>query len=260
MKAQRRHELQQNVLGAELSKIAGFIKAHSNLLAWLLLLAVVVFFVWWWVSNSRARARAEMEAEYVNLVLQPNPELKPEERLDKLKDLARRDSDKHRAAMENYEIGREYAARMLFAGSETERKNLAEQANQYYRIVIDKYPEVRVAVAKARLGLGKVAEGLGEFNTARTEYQTVAGMTDMAGNPLVDIANESIAALDQLETPVRMATTAPSTQPATSSAPASHAASGPATGPAAVPATKAAPTPAKAPLSRPASAASAGSG
>ena len=219
MKSQRRHELQENILGQELGKFVAFIRAHANALSWgLLALAVVVLVGALWYKHSKSQ-EAQLRADF-DAVVRMQSDLAPTERIARMKDLLARDTDKMRLAIVAYEIGREYATKMLMAPQE-EKKALADQAADYYRMVIEKYPAQYVSAAKSHLGLAKVHESTGDFKSAESEYQDVMQMSALsAGYPLVEFANEARAALDELKQPVVFATTAPSTEPTTTSAPA----------------------------------------
>jgi len=238
MKSQRRHELQKNVLNVELAKIMEFLKAKGNYLSWgLLIVAVIVLAGVLWHRHSSSQG-AEYQLEYDRLVMGQGleAELKPDERLDRLQRLAANDSDPVRAAMENYNVGNEYAQKMLVGANDAERKSFADQAIAYYRSIIEKYPKQRLMVAKAHLGMAKVDESIKDFDGAGREYDAMIGMMDLANYPLMQFARDAKTAMDQLKTPVVMASTAPSTQPATSSAPASRPAGGAESMPASVPA------------------------
>jgi tetratricopeptide (TPR) repeat protein len=229
MKSERRHELQENILSHGLAQTVDFCRRNANALSWGALgVAVLVLLAALWYRYSSGQ-NEKLQYEFSTLVLMPQQEMKPEERLDKLKDLAKRDSNEQRLAAVTYEIGREYAFRALVA-PEIDRKALSDQASSYFTQVIQKYAKENLLVAKAHLGLAKLAETQGDFNTAQAQYQAVLNMASVSDYPVAVLAKEAREAMEQFRQPIVFATTAPSTQPTTTSAPAS--ASAPASGPA----------------------------
>jgi hypothetical protein len=207
MKAQRRHELQHNVLYSELNKSIEFVRQRRTYIVWGIVLVLLAVLVVWYSVNKSRRAHSELQMTYDRLVMMPN--VPPQEFLDGMKTLADSD-DKRIAVLATVQVGKCCLAQFTAAGgavADPRQKALADQAGAYFRRVLQKYPDQRLAVAAAHLGLGRLAESEGDFATATEEYQAVTAMTDLAGTPMATDARIALAQLDQIKSPVRMATT-----------------------------------------------------
>lgn len=209
MKAQRRHELQHNVLDAELAKGVAFVQKNRTILVWgVVLVAAAVLAVTYAVRSARNKARSLQET-YDRLVLSAS--VSPQEFLDGMKSLAE-SSDKRLAALATVQVGKFYAAQLVGAGgnmADPRQRDMYDQAAAYYRRVIERFPTQTIAVAEAHLGLGRLAESAGDFPTAAKEYQTVKDMADLAGSPPLARAAEAMERLDRIQSPVAMASTRP---------------------------------------------------
>ena len=207
MKAQRRHELQQNVLDAELAKGVDFLRRRRTAIVWgVVLVVAAVLLLAYGVSSARNRHRA-VQAKYDRLTM--SPAVTGQEFLDGMKSLAEAD-DKAIAALATVQVGKFYAAQFAQAGgvvADPQQKDLADQAAAYYRRAIDSFPGQRLAAGEAHLGLARLAEGQGDFATAVKEYQSIAGMADLMGTPTALAARDGLSRIDRIKTPVRMATT-----------------------------------------------------
>lgn len=207
MKAQRRHELQHNVLDAELTKGIEFLRRRRTPIVWSVVLAALAILVVTYAVRSAQNKERSLQATYDRLASLVT--VTPQEFLDGMKSLAE-SSDRHLAAMATVQVGKYYAAQFSAAGGESSdprQRDLSGQAAAYYRRAIEKFPGERLAVAEAHLGLGRLAEGSSDFTTAAQEYKTVKGMADLAGTPVLLEATEALNRLDRITAPVRMATT-----------------------------------------------------
>ena len=237
MKSRRRHELQQNVLQVELSQVWDFLRKKGNYLAWgSLVAAAIVLVVVWYVRKVRAEAQA-VQTQFTRLsMMSSGPE-----RLAGFEELAAKESHPTWAALSTVRVAGEYAMQLILRWptlSGAERQELRRQAEAYYRRVLEKFPRQELAAAKARFGLGKLAENWGELEAARSEYQMIRQMAGLAGYPIVGAAEQALARMDQFRGRVYMPTTAealtrPTSGPA--SGPATRPASGPASAPASAP-------------------------
>ncbi len=233
MKSRRRHELQENVLALEIGKVAEFLKKRGSHLATGVLLAALVLFGYVFVSRRSRAKQASLQRQW-DLAL--SGDLKPDERVGTLADLAEQDDNERIAALAGVELGYHYALQSLAAKEGSERIALAEKAGQWYLLTIEKFPKQELAVAKAYYGIGKLRESVRQFKGAAEAYRKAKSFADLAGQPVTRLAEVALRELTVLQAPVRMATTAPATQPA--SAPATLPASAPATLPASRPATQ----------------------
>lgn len=225
MKAQRRHELQQNVLDAKLANGAQFLKKHSNKISLAILVIAVLVFAVVYMIRSQTSAKARVQAEFEAVMA--NPGLGVDERAKRLADLAAQSTDEFIAAMAWVTLGNDSAAKAVLSagrGSEDARRQF-QLARDYYGKAAG-YREHPLPVAMAHLGLAKLAEGQGDLARAREEYQRVVAMTQLADQPVVARAQESLKQLDTIKDPVVMATTVPAEESA--SQPTSAPTSGPA--------------------------------
>lgn len=216
MKAQRRHELQENVLKSQLRRSVDFVKGHSNLFAWGLLVVAIAVLAWVLYDRSVASKNAEYARQYLKLCVFEDQDMTPDALRSAREELFKNDSDPQRRCGVAWMLAISYAQEAML-GKEKEQNN--RKATEWYKKIIDEFSKQRLIVAKAHLGLGKLAESAGDLEKAREEYQFVVNMTDLKGCPVLDVAGADMESLVQLRQPVPMATTAPSTQPATSTAP-----------------------------------------
>lgn len=274
MKAKRRHDLKQNVLNAELAKGVQFLRKRGTQIAWgVLIVAVVIFGIVYYRSRTRS-ATENVQTRFQNaLWLAENPQrardsaqASEESLIKEFRELSEQTDVERVAALATVEVADRYAAQAFAAAglkdAETEQEDLEADATRYYRKAVEKFPGEALAVARARLGLAKLAEGNQQMDAARTEYQAVLAMKGKVPAPLIEMARDCIDQLDTLDlrpmatTAPSKPTTAPATQPATR--PAAQPTSGPSTAPAprkAGPTTRPAPKPApkpKEPASKPA--------
>jgi len=238
MKSQRRHELQENTLIAELGKMVDVLRKRGNLVGWGVLIAALIAMIAVFAWKKSRQGDIELQRKF-DRVMPLKSALSAEERLEGLKELAEQDDDEVKAALATVELGDVYARRMVVAGPNADPaqwKRLADQAAGYYREAINRFGEQDLPLAKAHLGLAKLAESQQDFETAKAEYQAVLKLTALTGQPVMQQAERGMQQLETLSSPVQMATTAPATRPATQpareGAATGQATSGPATMPA----------------------------
>lgn len=220
MKSQRRHELKENVLGSELGKTVEFLKKRGSWIAWGILIAALIALISVYAYKKHRAALYGPLAEY-NAVR--NSRLEPAERMERLEALADQDKNTRIAALASIAYADECAEQALLGGAELpeiDKKSLLEKAGGYYRRVIGDFSDMPVMVARARLGLGKLAESRGDFEAARQEYEAVMRMTKLANHPLASHAKDCLDSLKRLASPAPMAASTPA-EPA--SAPAENA-------------------------------------
>jgi len=246
MKSKRRHELQRNVLDAELGKVIAFIKRRGTLLAGgLLIVAVAVFVIVSLVRGKRGDDEQRQTQFHQALEMRPGDTLDEDRRLDVYKSLAQQTSDPKLASLAAVAVGDVYAT-MLAVGrmqmSDAEAREHADQAAEWYNKVIAEFGDHSLAVAKAHFGLAKLAENRGDLDAAREEYEIIGEMEALlAGQPVQLFALTGANGIDNLVESVRMASTAPAdpnaaSQPADANSPAAPATGSPQSQPASVPA------------------------
>ena len=207
MKARRRHELQHNVLDAELARGVDFLRRRRTLIVWsLVLVAAGILAITYAVRSAQAKERS-LQDTYDRLIT--SPAVTAQEFLDGMKSLAEC-TNKRLAAMATVQVGKYYSAQFLAAGgvwADPRERDLGDQAAAYFHRAIDQFSDHRQVVAEAHLGLGRLAESTGDFAAAAGEYKTVKGMADLVGTPAVTEATEALGRLDRIKAPVRMAST-----------------------------------------------------
>jgi len=215
MKSKRRHELQQNVLDAELGRVIDFLKRRGGQIFWGIVAAAAVVALIVLINNWTTKKALQRQREFVRLT--NDPTLTPEAREDGLIRLASA-SDDRVAAMAWIRLGNQSVGRMVLQEGkipQEELAGLAEQAEEAYRKVLAKFPDRPIQVAQAHLGLGRLAEARGDPAAARQEYQAVLAMIDMAGYPAGLQARESLAILAASPGQIPLATSRPADTPAT---------------------------------------------
>jgi len=216
MKAKRRHELQHNVLDSELGQLLGFFKRKGNQLAWGVLIIVAIVFAGVYLYRQSQAKKLQVQTEYSQYLQSRAP---VDEQIEGFKTLAAQDTDERIAALSCVQIGSLSAKKMLTDTlTDDQRQTLADQADEYYRLVVNSFPQQKPAVAQARLGLGKLAEGRGEYAAAKEHYLAVETMSELTGQPVLAEAKASLKRLNSLKAPIRMSTSIPATAPATTSA------------------------------------------
>lgn len=215
MKAKRRHELQENVLGIELGKLVDFLKRRGNHLAIAVLAVALIFLLIFYLRySSRAKAQG-IQVKWDRAV---TAEMNSDERVKALTELTGQKDDPRLAALAGVQLGYEYARRLLAATDDAQRLAMTERASEWYQRTIQDFPREDLAVGKAHLGLARLAEGQRQLNYAADEYRKVLAMASLAGHPVAHLAEAGLRGLKALEAPVHLATTMPGSQAATARA------------------------------------------
>ena len=210
MKSTRRHELQHNALDAELAKIVGFFKKHGTKLSWGVLVLALVALGWVWWTRKATAQRVEVQNRYTRLTqLTASSETYDQELINGFKSLSEQDTVRWVAADSLLKLGRIYATLALLGNEKSQRDEAIPQARKYYQRVIDGFGDFPPFVAAAHVGLGKLAEGQGDFESARGSYKTVLDMPALTGYPVLQQARQASSQLGTFQTPVRLATTMP---------------------------------------------------
>jgi len=212
MKAKRRHELHQNALDAELHKIIGFFKRYGTWIGWGALIVALVVLVVVYLARQREHRDLQLRQD-LNAAMSESPDITPEDRLARLQALAAQTDSKPIAAEALVALGDTYARQALSAEAGAERTSYLDRAAEAYSRLVAEFGEEPVFVAKAHIGLAKLAETRRDFQAARAEYNAVLAIPAVQGLPAVAVARQSLGQLSSLEQPVPMATTLP-TQPA----------------------------------------------
>ena len=219
MKAQRRHELKHNTLDAELVKILDYLKKHVKGIILAILAIVAAISVGWSVVRNRAAAVSVPRQQYDHLKsLDTSTADGRSTALAGFEELSTQTGNAHIAAMACVEAG-DICALQQVTGDFV--SGAFDKAQKHYQRVIDEFSDNPAATGRAYLGLARLAEGKGNFAVARDHYQQVVGLGDQTSLLATNSAKSALAALADLEKPIRLATTRPvqpTTQPATAPA------------------------------------------
>jgi len=264
MKTERRHELKHNSLDAELVKVLDYLKKHAKGISLTILGIVAAISVATVVIRNRAHAISAPRAHYDHL--KTLNIFTTEGRTAALKgfeELADQDGNEQVAALACVEAG-DICVRQQMTGDPAPGSR--DRARKHYQRVVNEFGDFPLATGRAYLGLARLAEGDGKFAAAREHYQRVVGLGARTSVLAVNAAKKGLAALSDLEKPIRLATTRPvipiiepdppTTQPATapSTAPATAPTTQPATAPSTAPTTRPATVPITTPTTQPATA------
>jgi hypothetical protein len=207
MKAQRRHELQQNVLDAELARGIEFVRQRRTYIIWGVVLATLAILAVTYVIRSTHNKERSLQTRYDQLI--SSPAVTPQQFVDGMKSLAESSSGRL-AGLATIQVGKFYAAQFSAVGGEADdprQRALRDQAAAYFQRGLERFSSYPLVVAEAHLGLGRLAEGTGDFATAAKEYKLIAQVPGLAGTPQPIEAALALDRLDRIKTPVRMATT-----------------------------------------------------
>ena len=261
MKSTRRHELHENVLAVELTRIADFLKRRGSHLATGVLVAALILFAFVWLRGRSRTRQDELQNQWdqaLALSLQyqwgggaaANIDIK--QLIAALTELAEQDDNERIAALASVEVGFHFARQALLSTDKNQRAALTTQAGNWYGQVISNFPEQHLASAKAYYGLGKLQEGVGQLDKAAQSYAKARSFSGVEGQPVALFATAAERQLERFKTErVRMASTAPAPKPEPTTAPTTAPATAPASQPSAPPA-PIPPMPIPAPTTQPA--------
>ncbi len=206
MKSERRHELRENELAKDLGIAGEFVKNHlRGLITGLIVFVAALFLGFALVGQWRESRQNEWVDFYV---LSFSTQIDPAESRQNLHGLAEGTSQETLAAWANVRIGDLAYVEITNKRPDLSDEQLAklrQEGASAYQTVIDRYGVQARAVAKAYLGLGRLAETFDDFKVARDAYKAAADR-EVAGARLA--AGEALARMNAMGTapePVQMA-------------------------------------------------------
>lgn len=273
MKAQRRHELQENELAKVIKRAPSFWQqSGGKLLAVLIAILVIALLIRFRISSNReareqaieglSNARAlidELRATAMMAGFEPTSALNRKQYFNEanniLGEVTRLTDDRRLVAEAQLARGDlnwvaatlpEIPAAATQPSMQFNSKELLGSAAEAYRTVADSYSDIPQTAVAARLSLGAIAEERRQWDDAKAIYEKVAG--DAKDQPAyAELARARLQILDQLRNPAILATptTLPAipplvAAPATATAPTTAATAIPTTAPVGTPATPAA--------------------
>ncbi len=208
MKAERRHELQENELAKDLGKAEVYVREHfKTVLMGIALLVLVIALILVIIHNRRTARSIELQNFYG---YSDRPAGDAEARLA-LRTLAGETGDDELAAWAWTQAGmmayEDLVARYGELSSE-QREQLAAEAAQALQAGLAEAGDLPSAAARAQLGLGLLAEMRGELDAAEGHYRSAIALS--ASAPVsAGRASERLDRLSQLAEPLNLPTTAP---------------------------------------------------
>jgi hypothetical protein len=201
MKSERRHELQQNELDQELHQLLRWFRRNASRVIWGAILVIgIVVAVILWISNAR-QAEAALQTQFSQTAVFPEPELTHAEKIQKFQELAQTD-DPRIAATAVLKMGNLYLMQTATSTSPMDAVKAGENAVHQFNRVIKEYSRFPSLVGAAYYGLAKEAEGREDWAQAREYYEKVTGMTELKGNPVIELSQGGLAGLPDLKDPV----------------------------------------------------------
>ncbi|MCY2924420.1 MAG: hypothetical protein NT031_03125 [Planctomycetota bacterium] len=204
MKSERRHELKQNDLDAELVKALGFFRTHGRLVGWVVLgLAAVAL---GYVLIQRHGESKELAAQDDFNKLVAGGEAKKDS-LPRMNAIIDGDSNSFRAAYTCAAAGDMLVNSVLAGGADMtpqDRTEALDKGKEYYTKAIEKFSDQPGSAAKACLGLAVTAEqekGLAAARRTLQQWEELASVGPMRQSPLTPPTTQPASLLPQAEMP-----------------------------------------------------------
>jgi len=253
MKAEERHRLKTNRLAELLSETPEYLRKYmTHIITALVILAVAgVVLSWWWSARIKARQERagqlqelinkgelmQLLAAYKNRIeadssnTQGMPKTYNPEAIETgLGTIAEASAGSSVGMMALLQKAQTIRSILLFSDmpiSQQQRQYICQQAQQFYKRLLQEYPRDKSAVGNARLGLGLVAEEEGDWGKAKQIYQEMAADNELAGTIFPMEAQRRLELMSNIEKPIQFAS-APAITPAQPAAGPEQSAPGPA--------------------------------
>ncbi len=224
MKAEERHELQQNDLASWVYTLPYLLKQYGSYVLLVAACCVLSYQLWNYYQTKQEIALQSAWNE-VNDADSPstiNPPAKLRSVIEKF--------DVRPVQAEAYlQLGKFYHDSVLagnpeagYKGVKIKKDAALEQAEAAFKKVISEYTDLPLAAAQAYLQLGAVEESKGDWDAAKRDYQKLIDKAGpYAGTAFASEAQFRLDSLDKFSQPVVFAVAA--SQPATATAPAMRA-------------------------------------
>ena len=220
MKSERRHELQHNDLDMEIGKSIEFFKKYGTRIAWAALVVVSAMVLIGVYRSGQAKQRTATLSEYQSIKAQlsssditfanasDTTDAAYRTLVSRLTDVIDEATLDYITAQACVDLGDLHAVR---AGTQnTENcKDLQAKAASRYNEAIKKYSDNLVVVAKAQMGLARLAESNRDLDTARKMYEAILAVGELANYPIATMAKNSLKGLDEFPAQVIMVSTPP---------------------------------------------------
>lgn len=186
MRSDRRHELQQNELSAQLERVSDTVKQNATLLTSVVVGAIVIVVAGVWFVNQRASAQSEAWSR-----LRPSAETTDTAALLAQYQAVANENVTPAITRSAYlQIGSTAMSELRRNRPQTEAPNperraeLREKAQKAFENVVANPGDDVTALGRALMGLGVLAEDAGKFDDARKFYEKVLAHDVLKTTPI----------------------------------------------------------------------------
>jgi hypothetical protein len=222
MKAEERHELQQNDLKSWLQY--GFpvwIKQNGSYVLLAIALIILGFQLWNYMERNR---QAKVQSAINELVSLAEPST--ENRIFKLQNIVDQNDSKPIRAIALRDLGNAYLLTVATGKSDdplntapVDKEDALRRAEEAFTRIVNEFSDQKLALGGAKMGLAVIAENRGDWDGAKKQYEAIADdKGPFANTPFAKEAAERIKNLDKSKNAPRLATLTPATAPATAPA------------------------------------------
>ena len=199
MRSDRRHELQQNELSAQIDKVSESIKQNATLLTTIIVGAVVIIGGAIWFVNQRASAQSNAWSR-----LQPNPDEKDASILISQYESVAKDNVSPEITRSAYLRVADTALFELRSNRDQSeapdpklRKQMHEKAKASFEKIVSMAGNDLTARGRALMGLGVLAEDAGDFEKAKSYYEKVQSDAKLKETPIAREAAYRLAHMNE---------------------------------------------------------------
>ncbi|MBU0639971.1 MAG: hypothetical protein KKB50_13970 [Planctomycetes bacterium] len=194
MDADTRHQLKQNELAVALGQLRklGDVRTRYWLIAIVVVVAAILVY-----RYSRAQQAQTVVQEWARLAaIDPMAMTQDSAPLDELRSLISQSSNPGFAAVARLQLT--WALRQQAQADPERAETLLREAANELKLVADAPDTAAPLAAAAHYALGSVYESLGEFDQAKTTYETLITNNRYVGSPFPAMASERIEGVDAL--------------------------------------------------------------
>lgn len=202
MRSDRRHELQQNELSAQIDKVSESIKQNATLLTTIIVGAVVIIGGGIWFVNQRASAQNSAWSR-----LQPNPDEKDPTILIAQYEAVAKDNISPEITRSAYlRIGDTAMMELSSNRDPSEAPNperrevMRTKARAAFEKIVANPGKDLTALGRALMGLGILAEDEGNFDKAREYYEKAKSQSNLEEMPFAKEAGYRLAHMSEWNT------------------------------------------------------------
>jgi tetratricopeptide (TPR) repeat protein len=209
MKSERRHELQHNLLDEEIMQVWKFLQKYlTHILTGIAAILLLLVIIYWWRSAAQSTFNRQY-GEYSRLAVNAGGNVPLDQRIQGLDELAQSASYPRLAVLSRLALGDACRQAAIISQAPNEQANFRNRARDAYQAALNDRNADPLQRANAHFGLAKVAEGQGEFDSAREHYDQILQMSDLQNLPVYQFAQRERQGLERRSQPVLLAEKAP---------------------------------------------------